>query len=277
MAAGATHAYFGHPEWEQFAPGLKTIEDAIEIRRRVLLAFEMAEREALTHGQHPPLNFVVIGAGPTGVELAGAIADISRRYMEHDFRAIDPRRARILLLEGGPRVLAAFPEDLSTSAEKQLTGVPSYAAATTITAELPQMNQRGAFELLRQFSAPHELHFKPVHFSGDSFVKSNLIVRLLQQDVEHAQKDDAASTAITAAHYKFIYRGNAQVNGADAYIFEVKPRAKAAGLFSLDAIWLTSLFPAMPSLTESFSACRIARRIVSAMPTAGLRAPVKSR
>ena len=116
-------------------------------------------------------------------------------------------------------------------AEKQLTGVPSYAAATTITAELPQMNQRGAFELLRQFSAPHELHFKPVHFSGDSFVKSNVIVRLLQQDVEHAQKDDAASTAITAAHYKFIYRGNAQVNGADAYIFEVKPRAKAAGLF----------------------------------------------
>ena len=121
VAAGATHAYFGHPEWEQFAPGLKTIEDAIEIRRRVLLAFEMAEREALTHGQHPPLNFVVIGAGPTGVELAGAIADISRRYMEHDFRAIDPRRARIMLLEGGPRVLAAFPEDLSTSAEKQLT------------------------------------------------------------------------------------------------------------------------------------------------------------
>src|SRR5438552_7721383 len=109
-------------------------------------------------------------------------------------------------------------------AEKQLTGVPSYAAATTITAELPQMNQRGAFELLRQFSAPHELHFKPVHFSGDSFVKSNVIVRLLQQDVEHAQKDDAASTAITAAHYKFIYRGNAQVNGTDAYIFEVKPR-----------------------------------------------------
>src|SRR5437764_4699347 len=121
VAAGASHAYFGHDEWEPFAPGLKTIEDAIEIRRRVLLAFEMAEREALTLGQHPPLNFVVIGAGPTGVELAGAIADISRRYMEHDFRAIDPRRARMILLEGGPRVLAAFPEDLSTSAEKQLT------------------------------------------------------------------------------------------------------------------------------------------------------------
>ena len=121
IAAGATHAYFGHSEWEKIAPGLKTIEDAIEIRRRVLLAFETAEREAITRGVHPALNFVVIGAGPTGVELAGAIADISKRYMEHDFRAIDTRQARITLLEGGPRVLPAFPEDLSASAQKQLT------------------------------------------------------------------------------------------------------------------------------------------------------------
>lgn len=121
IAAGATHAYFGHPEWEKLAPGLKTIEDALEIRRRVLLAFEKAERDAITRGVHPDLNFVVVGAGPTGVELAGAIADISRRYLEHDFRAIDTRQARIILLEGGPRVLPAFPEDLSASAEKQLT------------------------------------------------------------------------------------------------------------------------------------------------------------
>src|SRR5579871_5563351 len=120
VAAGATHAYFGHPEWEALAPGLKTIEDAIEIRRRVLLAFETAERDAIVRGVHASLNFVVIGAGPTGVELAGAISDISRRYMEHDFRGIDPRQARIILLEGGPRVLPAFPGDLSASAEKQL-------------------------------------------------------------------------------------------------------------------------------------------------------------
>lgn len=120
IAAGATHAYFGHPEWEKIAPGLKTIEDALEIRRRVLLAFETAERDAITRGIHPDLNFVVVGAGPTGVELAGAIADISKRYMERDFRAIDTRQARIILLEGGPRVLPAFPEDLSASAEKQL-------------------------------------------------------------------------------------------------------------------------------------------------------------
>jgi NADH dehydrogenase len=120
VASGATHAYFGHDEWEHLAPGLKTIEDAIEIRRRVLLAFENAEREAIAGRVSPPLNFVVIGGGPTGVELAGAIADISKRYMERDFRAIDPAKARIILLEGGPRVLPAYPADLSASAERQL-------------------------------------------------------------------------------------------------------------------------------------------------------------
>jgi NADH:ubiquinone reductase (H+-translocating) len=120
VAAGATHAYFGHPEWESFAPGLKTLEDALEIRRRVLLAFEKAERAAALTGKQPMLNFVVIGAGPTGVELAGAISDIAKKYMVHDFRAIDPVQARVLLLEGGPRVLASYPEDLSASAEKQL-------------------------------------------------------------------------------------------------------------------------------------------------------------
>ncbi len=120
VAAGATHAYFGHPEWKHYAPGLKTVEDATEIRGRVLLAFENAEREAFAKRETPPLNFVVIGAGPTGVELAGAISDISRRYLEHDFRSIDPRRSRIILLEGGPRVLPVYPEDLSASAERQL-------------------------------------------------------------------------------------------------------------------------------------------------------------
>jgi NADH dehydrogenase len=120
VAAGATHAYFGHPEWEQYAPGLKTLEDATEIRGRVLLAFEQAEREAFTSRVTPSLNFVVIGAGPTGVELAGAISDISRHYLQHDFRSINPTQARIILLEGGPRVLPVYPEDLSASAEKQL-------------------------------------------------------------------------------------------------------------------------------------------------------------
>ena len=120
VGAGATHAYFGHPEWEEFAPGLKTLEDALEIRRRVLLAFETAEREVIAGRSCPPLTFVVVGGGPTGVELAGAIADIAGRYLKKEFRAIDPRQSKIILLEGGPRVLPVYPEDLSASAQRQL-------------------------------------------------------------------------------------------------------------------------------------------------------------
>lgn len=120
LATGSTHSYFGHDQWEPLAPGLKTTEDATEIRRRVLLAFELAERQMLEQGWHPPLNFVVIGGGPTGVELAGAISDIAQLYMRHDFRHIDPRKSRVLLLDGGPRVLATYPEDLSAKAEATL-------------------------------------------------------------------------------------------------------------------------------------------------------------
>jgi NADH dehydrogenase len=120
VAAGASHAYFGHDEWQALAPGLKTIEDALEIRRRVLLAFELAERRASAGESSDPLNFVVVGAGPTGVELAGTLAEICRHALAHDFRAIDPRRARIHLIEAGPLVLPAYPEDLSRSALEQL-------------------------------------------------------------------------------------------------------------------------------------------------------------
>jgi NADH dehydrogenase len=120
VAAGASHAYFGHDEWEPMAPGLKTIEDALEIRRRVLLAFELAERHAASGEGQVQLNFVVIGGGPTGVELAGTLAEIARHALSNEFRSIDPRHSRILLIEGGPRVLPAYAEDLSRSAEKQL-------------------------------------------------------------------------------------------------------------------------------------------------------------
>ena len=124
VAAGASHAYFGHDDWEPFAPGLKTIEEALEIRRRVLLAFELAERQAASSDdkdrEHAQLNFVVVGGGPTGVELAGTLAEISRQVLANEFRSIDPKRTRIVLLEGGPRVLPAYPEDLSRTAEEQL-------------------------------------------------------------------------------------------------------------------------------------------------------------
>ncbi|HEU5457478.1 MAG TPA: NAD(P)/FAD-dependent oxidoreductase [Terracidiphilus sp.] len=121
LATGATHSYFGHDDWEPFAPGLKSIEDALEIRRRVLLAVELAERQMQEHGRHRPLNFVVIGGGPTGVELAGSIIEIAHHLLRHDFRHIDPAQARVLLLDGGSRVLAAYPPDLSARAEEALT------------------------------------------------------------------------------------------------------------------------------------------------------------
>jgi NADH dehydrogenase len=120
VAAGARHSYFGHEEWEPLAPGLKTIEDALEIRRRVLLAFELAERQTAAGETDSPLNFVVVGGGPTGVELAGTLAEISRHALAHEFRSIDPTRTHILLIEGGPRVLPTYAEDLSRSAQEQL-------------------------------------------------------------------------------------------------------------------------------------------------------------
>jgi NADH dehydrogenase len=120
IASGATHAYFGHEEWEPLAPGLKTIEDALEIRRRVLLAFELAERQIAEGRSESPLQFVVIGAGPTGVELAGTLAEIARHALNHEFRNIDPRQSHILLIEGGPRVLPSYSAELSRKAEDQL-------------------------------------------------------------------------------------------------------------------------------------------------------------
>lgn len=120
VAAGARHSYFGHDDWEDSAPGLKTIEDAVEIRSRVLLAFEHAEREAYLKGIHEPINFVVVGAGPTGVELAGAIAGIARLALAKDFNLIDTKKARVMLFEGGDRVLNTFAPELSERAKKDL-------------------------------------------------------------------------------------------------------------------------------------------------------------
>lgn len=120
VASGSTHAYFGHDEWRDHAPGLKTLEDALEIRRRVLLAFERAERERDAAVQRKLLTFIVVGGGPTGVELAGALAEISRHALANDFRAIAPETARIILIEGGPDVLAAYPTPLPGFARKAL-------------------------------------------------------------------------------------------------------------------------------------------------------------
>ncbi len=120
VATGATHSYFGHPEWAALAPGLKSIEDAVEIRRRILLAYEFAERIEDPTERKRWTTFVVVGAGPTGVELAGALKEISQTTLASDFKKIDPRSARVVLLEAGPRILPAYPPDLSEKAKRQL-------------------------------------------------------------------------------------------------------------------------------------------------------------
>jgi NADH dehydrogenase len=120
LAAGAAHAYFGHPEWAERAPGLKTLDDALEMRRRVLSAFEAAERETDAAKQRRLLTFVIVGAGPTGVELAGALAEIARQSLRHDFRRIHPESARIVMVEGSPYVLPPFPDPLRGAARRSL-------------------------------------------------------------------------------------------------------------------------------------------------------------
>jgi hypothetical protein len=123
LATGARHAYFGHDEWEPFAPGLKTLEDATTLRRRILVAFERAERETDPELRAALLTFVIVGAGPTGVELAGTIAELAQDTLPPDFRNIDTHKARVVLIEAGPRVLAGFPDDLSAYAQRSLESI----------------------------------------------------------------------------------------------------------------------------------------------------------
>jgi len=120
VATGASHSYFGHPQWAEFAPGLKTLEDALEIRRRILLAFERAEREADPVRRQELLTFVLVGGGPTGVELAGTLAEIARQTLRDEYRSIDTRLTRIVLVEAGPTILSAFPEKLRNAARASL-------------------------------------------------------------------------------------------------------------------------------------------------------------
>ncbi|MCW0401673.1 NADH dehydrogenase-like protein YjlD [Xanthomonas sacchari] len=132
VATGATHAYFGHDDWAAHAPGLKTLDDALQLRRHLLLAFERAEAETDPAARAAWLSFAIVGGGPTGVELAGTLAEIARHTLKHEFRRIDPAEARVRLIEAGPRVLSSFPEHLSAKAQQQLeklgvevlTGVP---------------------------------------------------------------------------------------------------------------------------------------------------------
>ncbi|MEJ0088851.1 MAG: NAD(P)/FAD-dependent oxidoreductase [Limisphaerales bacterium] len=131
LAMGGQTGYFGHPEWEQFAPGLKSIDDALRIRSQVLLAFEKAENEADTSEHDKLMTIVVVGGGPTGVELAGSFAELTRSVLSHDFRHIDPTQARIILIEGAPRVLSHLPPELSASAQRQLEALGVHVRTAT--------------------------------------------------------------------------------------------------------------------------------------------------
>lgn len=146
VATGATHSYFNHPEWEKAAPGLKSIEDALEIRRRILIAFEAAERETDPVRQRDWLTFVIVGGGPTGVELAGALSEIARQTMIRDFRHIDPSKARVILVEGVDRVLPTYPASLSGKARRQLerlgVEVVTSALVTSVTEREVRIGER---------------------------------------------------------------------------------------------------------------------------------------
>jgi NADH dehydrogenase len=144
VATGAHHSYFGHEEWEPLAPGLKNLEDALEIRRRVLLAFELAERERDTVKRHAYLTFVIVGGGPTGVETAGAVAEIRRYALRRDFRHIDPREATVMLLEGGPRVLPSYPPELGEKAKNDLRRLGVEVRTETLVTDIQPDSVRAA-------------------------------------------------------------------------------------------------------------------------------------
>jgi NADH dehydrogenase len=138
VAAGARHSYFGHDKWEKFAPGLKNLDDALEIRRRMLMAFEVAEKTYDDAERDAAMTFVIVGAGPTGVEMAGAIAEIARVTLVKDFRHIDPSQARVLLIEGASRVLPPFTPDLSESARRQLFDIGVEVRVNTVVEKLSE-------------------------------------------------------------------------------------------------------------------------------------------
>ncbi|MBX3413160.1 MAG: NAD(P)/FAD-dependent oxidoreductase [Pirellulales bacterium] len=148
LAAGATHSYFGRDEWEAVAPGLKTLEDATEIRRRILLAFETAEYEGNAAVREALLTFVVIGGGPTGVELAGAIKEIATRTIAEDFRNIDTKTTRVILLEGGDRLLPQFPPDLSKRARRDLESLGVEVRLKSLATDVTREGVRTASEFI---------------------------------------------------------------------------------------------------------------------------------
>ncbi len=220
LATGATDSYFGHDDWHPWAPGLKNLEEALDIRRRILLAFEHAERETDPARRQELLTFVLVGAGPTGVELAGAIAEIARHVMAEDFRSIDPSDSRIILLEGGPRVLPAFPPELSAKAEAALTKmgveVRTNSRVTAISRDAVMVGEHAVPAATTIWSAG---------------VKASPLVKMLGVPVDHAGRVRVESNLTLPGHPEVFVIGDAAafLDGAGKPLPGVAPVAIQQG------------------------------------------------
>ena len=188
VATGATHQYFGHDEWEKFAPGLKTIEDATDMRRRILLAFEAAERESDPEKLRAMMTFVVVGAGPTGVELAGALGEIAHDTLKHDFRDIDPSQTKILLVEAADRVLPPYPPALSEAARKMLTQL-----GVTVRTSAAVMNIEEGAVTIREGERTETIHTRTILWAAG--VLASPLGRMLAHDAG-APIDKAGRVAV---------------------------------------------------------------------------------
>jgi NADH dehydrogenase len=205
VATGATHSYFGNDQWARFAPGLKSIEDAVEIRRRILMAFELAERETDPERRRALLNFVIIGGGPTGVELAGSLAEISRHSLPGDFQNIDPREARIILVEGVQNVLPVYPEDLSLKARRALEQL---GVEVRTGARVTNIDETGVF------IGDEHLPSRTVVWAAG--VAASPVARTLGVELDRAGRVPVAPDLTVPGHEDIFVVGDlASVKGAD--------------------------------------------------------------
>ena len=218
IATGVTHSYFGHDDWREYVPGLKTIEDALEIRRRILLAFESAEREPSRSEEW--MTFVVVGGGPTGVELAGSMAEIARHVLCRDFRAVDPTRARVILLEGGDRILSPYPTELSSSAQRQLQtlGVEVQQGALVV-----EIDEQGV-----TLASGAKIATRTVLWAAG--VQGSRLARSLDVPLDRSGRVLVESDLSLVGHPEaFVIGDLASIQGADGPVPGVAPAAIQAG------------------------------------------------
>jgi NADH:ubiquinone reductase (H+-translocating) len=205
LATGSSHQYFGQDAWEQYAPGLKTIEDALEIRRRIFLAFETAEREPDPEKRRAFMTFVIVGGGPTGVELAGTLGELAHGTLKHDFRVIDPAHAKIVLLERGERILAAFPPDLSAKAAAALTRL-----GVTVRTEALVTDLRDSTVVLRSSESTESLQTRTILWTAG--VKSSALGEALAKrtgaELDRAGRIKVASDFTVPGHPEIFVIGD---------------------------------------------------------------------